>query len=344
MEALDWTVLGPYLAAMVGLSVFLPKATRLMPTLVLVLGLVFASACSAAVRGQARRLDRTLTRCGFASGTLDVVGGRLLVWAGGEGPPVVLLHGFGGDARWQLTDVMCRLADHHRVIAPDLLGFGSSVATEPRAVGLLAQADAVAQVMQRLDAPRADVLGTSYGGMVAYRLATHHPERVSRLVLVDSPAAAYTEADLREMLARFEVPSASALFLPEDGAGVRRLLQLAYADPPWMGPALARAAHRYFYDPSDDPRAHLLRNLEGELAALDPDAPRPTMPALVIWGAEDPVFPLAVGRRLADHLSAQLVVIPNARHAPNLEHPARFVDHLRPFLTPREPLAPAAAR
>jgi pimeloyl-ACP methyl ester carboxylesterase len=68
----------------------------------------------------------------------------------------------------------------------------------------------------------------------------------------------------------------------------------------------------------------LLEHLEHDLERLPTQAVHPRAPSLVVWGANDTVFPIAVGRRLAQDLDAELVVIEGARHMPNAEHPQRF--------------------
>jgi pimeloyl-ACP methyl ester carboxylesterase len=105
----------------------------------------------------------------------------------GSGPPVVLVHGSGPGvtayANWRLT--MPGLAPHFRVVAPDMAGFGFS--DKP---GGVANMDAwVGQLTGFLDAlgiERASVVGNSFGGGIAIRLAVDHPDRVDRLVLMGS--------------------------------------------------------------------------------------------------------------------------------------------------------------
>ena len=77
----------------------------------------------------------------------------------------------------------------------------------------------------------AAVLGTSYGGFVAYALALRHPELVGKLVMMDSPGGVYRPEDYAALLERHEVDDPLDLFVPSDPEGVERLVALAYADP-----------------------------------------------------------------------------------------------------------------
>lgn len=130
----------------------------------------------------------------MATHTLTVNNTSLAVQTCGSGQPVVLLHAFPLDHdMWQRV---LPLADHLRLIIPDLRGFGRSAgaAADPPAPLSIAQlADDVAGLLEALHVSEpAVIVGVSMGGYVAQHLAVRHPERVSRLVLVDTKFAADT--------------------------------------------------------------------------------------------------------------------------------------------------------
>ena len=243
-------------------------------------------------------------------------------WAGDEGKPLVLLHGFGPPAPWQWDEQVEALAEHHRILMPNLLWFGNSVDSR-RDFGLERQVEVMAALMQRLGFTDAVVVGASYGGFVAYRLATLRPDLVGRLVLVDSPGPSFGRDDYRAMLARHRVNSATELFTPSDDEGVERLLALAYWDPPRMPAPLRAATAEVLYDRHRDEKEALLRGLVASLGAYD-DEPVPRQPALLVWGRYDTIFPLQLAKEQAGVLGAELAVIDEARHAPNIEHPDPF--------------------
>lgn len=103
---------------------------------------------------------------------------------GGDGPAILLLHGF--PHTWRLWSALVpHLTPHHRVIAPDLRGLGATTrAADGYDAGTLA-ADAEA-LLDALDEPRATVVGIDAGTPPAFLLALRHPERVERLVLMES--------------------------------------------------------------------------------------------------------------------------------------------------------------
>ena len=112
-------------------------------------------------------------------------GATIHVRAGGSGPAVVLLHGYGetGDMWIPLAR---ELARDHTVIVPDLRGLGLS-SRPAGGFDKKTQAGDVAGLMDALGVQRADVVAHDIGNMVAFQFAAQHPERVARLVLIDAP-------------------------------------------------------------------------------------------------------------------------------------------------------------
>ncbi|MFJ4437716.1 alpha/beta fold hydrolase [Streptomyces sp. NPDC088923] len=112
---------------------------------------------------------------------------------GGDGPPVVLLHGLAGYAgEWEAVAVRLR-ARGRRVVAMDLRGHGGSV-RHPRDTSASAHADDVAALLGRLGAGPAVLVGQSLGGRVALRVADEHPALVRGLALVEADARSASEA------------------------------------------------------------------------------------------------------------------------------------------------------
>jgi pimeloyl-ACP methyl ester carboxylesterase len=116
---------------------------------------------------------------------IAVNGTTIHVRVGGEGPPVLLIHGYGetGDM-W--SPMAADLARDHRVIVPDLRGMGLSAHADGGFDKKNEAAD-MAGVLDKLGAASADVVAHDIGNMVAYALAMQHPERVTKLVVIDAP-------------------------------------------------------------------------------------------------------------------------------------------------------------
>ena len=310
---------------------------------VLVLLWIGLAGCSV-VRASERRMSRTLDRAGLLERTWEHGSQTIHYWRGGSGPPLLLLHGFGGDARWQWHRQAAAFVDTHTLIIPDLPGFGAS-SWSGDTPSLEQQADAMASLLDHLGTSEAAVVGISYGGLVAWQLARRHPDRVARLALVGSPGPAYEREDLESLLRRFGERNVADIVIPRDPAGVRRLLELAYARPPSPPDWVLRQIHRDMIVPRQRDQRALMADLEGDLERYAAQRDPPSMPVLLVWGRDDPVFPLAIGRRLQRLWSdtATLVVIDETRHAPNLEQPVPFNRALDSFLRADERVALGAS-
>ena len=119
---------------------------------------------------------------------LDLAGVSTAVLEAGDGPPVVLLHGQGGWAGMWLP-VVPELADGHHVVAPDLPGLGASEVPDGPPDAALVLRWLGALIERTCQAPPV-LVGASLGGSIAARFAITHPDRLSRLVLVDSGSLA----------------------------------------------------------------------------------------------------------------------------------------------------------
>jgi haloacetate dehalogenase len=123
---------------------------------------------------------------GFASHWIDGPAGRLFARSGGDGPPLLLLHGFPQThAMWHR--IAPALAETHRVVCMDLRGYGwsSAPAGDGHTYAKRAMAADAIAVMEALGHVRFSLAGHDRGGRVAYRLALDHPGRVDRLALLD---------------------------------------------------------------------------------------------------------------------------------------------------------------
>ena len=284
-----------------------------------------ASACNIVPIAQ-RQLERQYRAEGLEAEMLIAGNDRVHYWVGGRGSrPVLLLHGFGASAVWQWALQVESFAAEHRLIIPDLLWFGESSSTTAD-YSLDHQVAAVVALLDYLGEQRVDVVGISYGGLVAYELASAHPDRVRRLALVDSPGRSYGRADYEALCRRFGVEHFAEVLLPQDTEAMRRLVHLGVeGDPHAPGFVLRQARRELFVANAEQKRGMLdalLRDLPDPARRPDPRA-RDT---LLVWGSHDPVFPLPLAHRLKEHLGpgARLEVIEHARHTPNLEWPERF--------------------
>lgn len=262
--------------------------------------------------------------------------GQLHYWAGGrgDGKPLLLLHGFGADALFGWGE-QYRLAHDHFLIAPDLLWFGESHSHASNFTPLF-QAEAMVQLLDHLAIDKVDVVGISYGGFVAGELANAFPDRIDRLVMVDSPGFTYTMDDYHEAMDRLGLDSVADLVAPESASGVRRLVQLAYYRPPPLPMFVARDLYAHMYVRWKREKVRLLDNLLTMANQVGPEDYDIQADTLLLWGEHDELFPVHLAHRLAAAASqkVEIGIIPRANHAPNMERADIFDARLRAFLHP----------
>jgi pimeloyl-ACP methyl ester carboxylesterase len=260
-----------------------------------------------------------------AASVVEVEGRMVAYRPRGSGPPLVLLHGFSHDSRvWhpQLED----LADAFTVIAWDAPGAGqSSDPAEP--FGIADWAACLAGFLDAIGVGRADIVGLSWGGLLAQEFYRTQPARVRSLVLADTYAG--WKGPLSERVAEERLAGClrDSLLLPQEF--VPRYLPGMFSE---SVPATVRselAGIMADFHPLG------FRLMATALARADTRDALPTIqvPTLLIWGDQDARSPLAVAHQFLEAIpGARLSMIPRAGHVSNLERPDEFNEALRSFL------------
>lgn len=266
---------------------------------------------------------------------IDLDGARLYYYAAGSrgaGEPVVFVHGFATSGHlWR--DVVSLMPAGRRLVVLDLLGHGRSDPPGHRSLSLDAHAARLVQLLDALGISSACVVGHGLGGGVAQSLAVHQPARVTRLALVASIAfARWAPRDLR--IARAALPVTRHLPAAWLLSMVRAELERGYADAARATHAIDRYARPFVTEAGRDALVRHIAALDArESDALGARLGELTMPATVIWGAQDPFLPLSLGQRLADAIpGATLDVMTDARHFLPEDAPRQVADSLTALL------------
>ena len=299
-----------------GLHARHPRGTRRAVVVVLVLGTAFHAVNTWTLERETRAAEPDGGR------VVDLPSGDLHVREDGDasGPPLLLVHGFGASLHWW-DAVVPALAREHRVIRVDLLGHGGS--EKPRTgYSMQEQADRLAALLDRLDVPRATLVGHSMGGTVAVAFAERHPDRVVRMMTIGTPPEPVGRAGFPQLLA----------FWPVTGHAIRRFLRYDQK----------RAEVESAFIPEYDvPRRHVEDIFDRttftsfresgqanerfqEARALDERLGDARVPATIVYGRRDESFRSAHADRWRRIARARVVVLDGLGHTPQLEGPRRM--------------------
>ncbi|MFN2617157.1 MAG: alpha/beta fold hydrolase [Thermoleophilaceae bacterium] len=267
----------------------------------------------------------------------------------GEGTPVVLVHGLGG--QWQnWLENIPRIGQERRVIALDLPGFGLSK-MPPDEISISGYGRCVRALCRHVGIERAHLVGNSMGGFIASEVAIQFPELVERLVLVSAAGissasasraptltvgrvaaavASYTAARHRQMARRRVTRHAALLFV------ARHPSKLA-ADLVWEG--FMKGAGKPGFN--DALKASLEYDYRDRLDEI-------SVPTLIVWGENDTVIPVRDAQEFERLIEdSRKVVMDDTGHVPMAERPRTFNDLLLDFLSetgPAEDREPAEAQ
>ncbi|KAG5566144.1 hypothetical protein RHGRI_001919 [Rhododendron griersonianum] len=241
-------------------------------------------------------------------------------------PPLVLLHGFGPDTHWQWHPQVAFFAREFALYIPNLVFFGDST-TKSAERSEMFQAVSVGKLMEKLGVKRYYVVGTSYGGYVAYHMAAMWPERVEKVVIASS-AVNWKQRDNVEFLEkRAKAGSRDELLLPETAAQLRALLatMIHRGRHGYMPDFLLNDVILNMYSKNRKMKIELLEGLHvGKHDTINISPLRQDV--FLVWGEHDQLFPLEKATELMELLGekTKLEVIKNTGHAPQIEKPAQF--------------------
>ncbi|HEY8089772.1 MAG TPA: alpha/beta fold hydrolase [Polyangiaceae bacterium] len=259
----------------------------------------------------------------------DIGGVRLRFIDQGDGPPVVLVHGFASALdTWR--GIVPELAKKHRVIALDLKGFGWSSRPDGD-YSPQAEAELVLALLDQRNVRSAAVVAHSWGSSVALAMALAAPERVTRLALYD--AWVYEEQLPTTFLWARASGVGEALFDAFYAERADEKIARAFYDPrKYVSEAFVEEVERALDRPGTTAaalaavRAQRYVEMQKQYAGVK-------QPTLLLWGREDEVTLLAHGERLARDLPhAHLVVYPRCGHFPMIEAAGASTEELVKFL------------
>jgi pimeloyl-ACP methyl ester carboxylesterase len=232
-----------------------------------------------------RQIDARLRLNGVHSNYVTVNGYKMHYLVGGSGRPLLLVHGLGSRGEDWANLIPHLINSGNRVYALDLLGYGDSEQPRDARYSISQQAAMVEGFLDSQHLQQVDMAGWSMGGWIAMQVALQQPQRIRRLVLLDSAGL------------RFQLSFDPALFQPASPMDLVKLEEILIPHPRPLPGFLAMAMLR-----RGDHVGWVVRRsvqsmmtgedlVDGKLGAL-------TMPVLIGWGDQDKLIPLSVGYRL----------------------------------------------
>ena len=261
--------------------------------------------------------------------TIDRNGVKIYYEVHGDGPPLILTHGYSSTSvMWQ--GQVAALSKQHKLVLWDMRGHGQSDYPEdPAAYSEALTVGDIAALLDEVGAKTAIVGGLSLGGYMSLAFYRAHPERVAALLIIDT-GPGFKKEDAREAWNRRAFDTAERF--GREGLAVlqsasRERSTVSHRD----ATGLARAARG------------MLTQRDARVIELLPDI---KVPSLIVVGADDTPFLAASDYMAAKIPGAKKVVIPAAGHAVNIDQPRAFIDTVLPFLNslPNGASAERAAR
>jgi pimeloyl-ACP methyl ester carboxylesterase len=263
--------------------------------------------------------------------TVDANGVKTNYLEAGEGPAVVLVHGSGPGvtayANWRL--VLPALAERFHVVAPDMVGFGFTERPADATYNLQTWSDQVVGLLDSLGIDKASIMGNSFGGAIGLRIASQHPERVDKLVLMGSMGVDFPITEGLDRVWGYE-PSFE---------NMRKVLDVFAYDRSLVPDELAEVRYRASMQPGFQESYSSMfpaprQRWVDELSLSRDELERIAAPVLLVHGAQDRIVPLS------DSFLGLVETLPDVRghvfgrcgHASPLEHTDEFNRLLTTFL------------
>ncbi|KDP34016.1 hypothetical protein JCGZ_07587 [Jatropha curcas] len=239
-------------------------------------------------------------------------------------PSLVFIHGFGPVALWQWRRQVQFFWPHFNIYVPDLIFFGEST-TKSSERSEIFQAKSVAKCLEKLGVEKYSVVGTSYGGFVAYHMARMWPEKVEKVVIASS-GVNMKRSDNEELVRKSKLENIGDLMLPKEASELRSLLGLTVNWRLNMIPDifLNDFIHK-LYSENRSKKMELLKGLSfghDETVNISPLQ----QDVLLVWGEHDEIFPFKMAIELKGLIGkkVKLESIKNAAHVPQIERSKKF--------------------
>ncbi|KAL2346615.1 hypothetical protein Fmac_000615 [Flemingia macrophylla] len=283
-------------------------------------------------------IRRTFTGAGLVSQMLRVDDDTTMhFWSpkseSAQKASLVLIHGFGPPATWQWRRQVKYLAAEFNLYVPDLVFFGGSESKSAERSEVF-QAASVWKLIEKVGLQRFHVMGTSYGGFVAYNLAKMMGEERVKKVVIASSGVNMTLHTNVDMVKGADMDNIEQLMLPSTPQHLRKLMSLSIHKPSQRVPDfILKDFLDELYRDNRKEKVELLKGITIGRNETSNITPLP-QEVLIVWGDQDKIFPVQLAYELKEVISqnAKLELIKDASHMPQMEKPREFNKVILQFL------------
>ena len=270
--------------------------------------------------------DSERGKAGLGLFEVDVNGLSMKYLSGGQGEPLLLIHGFGANKdNW--TRISRYLTPHFKIIAPDLIGFGESARPKDVDYSILSQMERVRAFADKLDLKRFHLGGSSMGGNISAAFASEHPEYIKSLLLL-APGGVYSadDSELKGLLKQGKNP-----LIATDRESYNEVIDFVFYKKPFIPSPIidAFAAEAIRNKPIND---IVFKAIHERPLATDEVLQNCSIPTLVIWGKNDRVLHWSGAKILGDIMkNATITVFEETGHLPMIEKPKESAEEFLKF-------------
>lgn len=274
-------------------------------------------------------IDSKCKQLGLTKASIDTVDGRTVYFKGGQGPDMVLVHGFGANKENWLA-LAPRLMRHYTVWIPDLIGFGESDRPSNARFNIAEQADRVLRWLDAVGVKNFHVMGNSMGGYLAGALAANFPNRILSACLLNPAGVKGAE---HTAIGRAFDDEGKVVLAPSNFKEYEQVVSLCFSGQP---PAMPGFMRKYFGRMSFLNKALLDRvfmefvNQDTNVCLNDMVANTP-VPLMVVWGDSDQlVHPSGLVVLKQANPAIKDLMLENTGHCPMVDRASLvYKEHLK---------------
>lgn len=248
-------------------------------------------------------------------------------------PALLFIQGFGLNGTVGWVDQATAFAKKFDVYVPDLLFFGKSFTTDTQRSEIF-QGECIKKMLDALKVDQVDIVGTSYGGIVAYSMANNYPKLVNRVVVASSGVMMNPRTNDR-LLKLTNVSNIKELLVPKDVKKMKLGMTYGTVWRTWLFPNFVlQDMFDWFNTTNMTQRAELIDGMiTGSKGA--PPVPVVSQDVLILWGTKDQIFAPELAEELKRHVGAkaELIYMQNCGHVPQIERPREYNTHILQFLS-----------